>query len=948
MSTPLNRRGLSAPALLWRQLSTQASASLGVALLVVAGAVVGMAAPRAMEQLNSASTQQRISELAAPQRDLVADAAGGPETGPMPPGFDSDSVPPNGPDSRLGLPTGVAEVWGKQEASLRGIRSTFSPLLKRTFGDPQYTVQFGAMWAAKPGAGPSSPVHRVLPTFDPRMPERVRFVEGAAPATDATLLPREAALEIALSKQTSAEMNWPLGEERWVDLGGPGRQQLRLAGIYEAVDSSDPYWQHTLAALASSITEDGINAPQYTSVAFIDPASWAAFGAIPIPPQSHIWYPLQLDALRSPDTASLLVALREVAANPVAIDSGMQYNRFQPTPPGEPEPPPTIPSIGIAELNSAAVQPLERAERANTALLTVLALTAAGPLGVMTAVLALGTGVVANRRKRSMTLAAARGASRAQLGFILGLEGAIIGVPAAVIGAAVGAWLVPNAEASPVGIVCAVILGATPLCVLLLRGSRFEAEIGPSNGRGARARPQLRWTVELAVIGLAAAGVATVLTRGHDSSSAAVDPLLAATPLLLSLAVCVVVLRVYPLPLAALSRLAARRRGLVAALGSRRALREPSTGFAPVLALVVGISITVFSSVMLTTVQNGVQQAAAERVGADMRLTAPPMTADHIELLRQIPGIEAIAPVYSSRSVLISAGGSHTSAVLLVVDSAELNAVQYRGPDAAPLPTELSDPVSSQPESPIPAVISRSAASFLDNAVDFQIGSSSAERLATLPELSPFTSTARWLMIDKVNAASHTQSLTPRLVLIDVAPDAEATVVAEHLVELLGDDIEVAVPSEVADEIQRNPSIAGLQAALAIAIALSALLSAAAVVITLALGATARERLLGMLRVLGLTRIQASSLVLWEIGPIAVVSIVVGSVLGLCLPLVVLAGVDLTPFTGGSMQPTASVDPLLIAASIGLFVLVVAAASATALVLARRAGLARAIRLEEE
>lgn len=937
-------RRLGDTTLLWRQLSTRAGASIGVALLVLGAATIGMAAPRAVERLNTASVQQRVSELTAPERDLVADAAGGPEIGPVPSASSA---------AELGLSEEVAAVWGKQEAALRGIRDDLSPLLQRSLGAPEYTVQFGALRAQKPGAGPAAPVHLVLPTFDPRLAERVRYIDGAAPRSDATPLPRAEAVEIALSEQTAAEMEWPIGEERWTELDGAGAQLLRLAGIFVAADADDPYWQHTLAALASSIVDDGISPPQFTSVAFVDPTSWAAFGVMPVMPRSHIWYPLQLQTLRSTENAALLVDLREVSTQPVVVDSGHSYDRFAPLdPPGTV---PSIPSIGAVELGSSAIATLERSERADAALVTVLALTAIGPFGVSVAVIVLGTGIVANRRRRSIGLAAARGASERQLRVVLGIEGALIAMPAAVLGAVLGTLLVPGVDPSTVGFACTVLLAATPLTVLVARASEFGAGglRAPGAGRAIsgsshRARPRLRWMLELATIGLAVAGTVSVLGRGYDEDSSGVDPLVAATPLLLSLAVCIAALRLYPLPLAAIERAAGRRRGLVSVLGARRALREPATGFAPVLALVVGVSVAVFSGVMLGTVSSGVEQTAAARVGADMRLSAAPITADQLEQLRAVPGIEATAPVYSARSVLISAESSRVPAVLLVVDSKELAAVQAGVPGAPTLPAALGAAVDDQGARPTPVVVSRGASDFLDDAIEFQIGTYPAERVGISPDPSPLTTSSRWLLIDKANAAALTPTLLPRMVLIDLTAGADPRAVQERLVALLGDDIEVTLPAGLSAEIRQNPSIAGLQTALAIAITIAALLSAAAVVMTLVLGAPARERLLGVLRVLGLPRGQARALLLWEIGPVAVVALTLGSLLGLWLPQLVLAGVDLTPFTGGSVQPTASIDPLFIVASIGGFLAVVLLAAASSLALARRASLARAIRLEEE
>ena len=110
----------------------------------------------------------------------------------------------------------------------------------------------------------------------------------------------------------------------------------------------------------------------------------------------------------------------------------------------------------------------------------------------------------------------------------------------------------------------------------------------------------------------------------------------------------------------------------------------------------------------------------------------------------------------------------------------------------------------------------------------------------------------------------------------------------------------------------------------------------------------ARERLLALLRTLGLSRSQSRGITGWEIGPTAIVAIVTGCILGAALPLIVLAGVDLRPFTGGVMQPVITLDPELLGIVIGGFVLLVVVATAIAMAAARRVSLARTLRTSEE
>ena len=132
------------------------------------------------------------------------------------------------------------------------------------------------------------------------------------------------------------------------------------------------------------------------------------------------------------------------------------------------------------------------------------------------------------------------------------------------------------------------------------------------------------------------------------------------------------------------------------------------------------------------------------------------------------------------------------------------------------------------------------------------------------------------------------------------------------------------------------------------AILIAGLLCAAAIAMALALATPARERTFAILRAFGLSRGDARALVGWEIGPVAAVAILIGVLLGLSLPLVVLAGVDLRTFTGGMAQPGMTLDPWLLALVIGGFLLVLGVATTITLATARRVSSAGAVRSSEE
>ena len=163
------------------------------------------------------------------------------------------------------------------------------------------------------------------------------------------------------------------------------------------------------------------------------------------------------------------------------------------------------------------------------------------------------------------------------------------------------AWVLP----------AAVALAPPVLFATMTSGRDLRA---PRSDLRLRARSRSRWIAEVAVVGLAALSLFLLARRGlvESSDSVGIDPLLAATPLLLAAAVCIGVLRLYPLPLLGVQRGLRRRRGAAGVLGAARAIRDPSLGFAAALALVVGITIVVFSTVMSTTLRSGLEQAAQD------------------------------------------------------------------------------------------------------------------------------------------------------------------------------------------------------------------------------------------------------------------------------------------------------------------------------------------------
>ena len=232
----------------------------------------------------------------------------------------------------------------------------------------------------------------------------------------------------------------------------------------------------------------------------------------------------------------------------------------------------------------------------------LLAVGATGLLALALAVVALLGGLAANRRGEGIALVRSRGGASWQVLGAEAVEGVAIALPAGVLGfgaAALAAggrgtwlsfWLVLAIVLATGAILAAAAFGAARRG-LAARG-RDEVVAGELSPR--------RLAIEGLVVLLSVAGVYLLRRRGLADENG-FDPYLAAVPLLLGLAAGILAVRLYPLPVRLLASAAARRRDLVPALALRRVARQPGVTAAPLLVLLLGVSVSVFAAAMAAT-----------------------------------------------------------------------------------------------------------------------------------------------------------------------------------------------------------------------------------------------------------------------------------------------------------------------------------------------------------
>jgi len=186
------------------------------------------------------------------------------------------------------------------------------------------------------------------------------------------------------------------------------------------------------------------------------------------------------------------------------------------------------------------------------------------------------------------------------------------------------------------------------------------------------------------------------------------------------------------------------------------------------------------------------------------------------------------------------------------------------------------------------------------------------------------------------------------LITLDADHESEkdADAAASAIAGIAGAGARTHVAAADAAVIRSAPAVSGVETALMIATALGAALAAIALILMLVMGAKERIRLVGTLRTLGFNGRQTTGLVMWEAGPILVAGLVGGLIAGLVLPLIVLAPLDLSAFTGGA-QPGIHVDAASVGVVVAAFGIVVAAVLALAVWIASRRNPATVLRVGE-
>jgi putative ABC transport system permease protein len=723
--------------------------------------------------------------------------------------------------------------------------------------------------------------------------------------------------------------------------------ELSVTGVLQPTDPSSAFWTTDPLVAAPSQYSPLTGPTIWEGGVLIGPNELAALQAAAVGAGlTMTWdFPLNTGGLTAAQAPTMLAGMTSVAAGN-AGEAAMQAA-------GPPlENTPTVGAIGNGVLSAFIA--------GQAAVGTTDALLLAGVAAAMAILLLIGAATLTGAFRAQLALTRARGGSTGQVAArVLAVTAGAAG-PALAVGIAVAVVVVPdggNATSWVLAPLAAAIALAAPalLAAWEHRGLRSLAGQGRPDLIVPRRSPR-RLVVESTALVVIVGAVVALRVRGL-APGAGVDPYLVSAPVLIAVAAGLIAARIYPVPLRALLRVTAGRRGTVGFLGIARSARARSLPLLPALALVVAMAVIGLGTMVRAAVTSGQETASWQQVGADAVVSAagaslsigPAAQAG----MAAVPGVRRASAVYLIQSgaaeaanLLVGTAGSVSTGVVIV------NPAQYAALVAAtPWPAFparlLAPPRAGQRGATVPVIASPNVAALIRHGsrqLAFDGGqltlrvAATASSTPALPGGGSFVILPAWA----------------RSQLVGGAPANTMLLVGAHIdIRALGGVVARALPggqivsrAAVLQAAAGSPAVHGSDLALEEAAGAAAACAVAAVLLGAALSARDRTRLGVWLAAMGMTARQARRLALLDALPLLLVAILGGELAELALGPLVGPGLDLSAFTGSSAPVSLRPDLVaLTAPAAGALILIIAAAAAQNAMIRSQAG--TVLRLDE-
>jgi putative ABC transport system permease protein len=884
-----------------RTARTAAGPGAFLALLAVATACLVVAAPGPVEgMLTGAIRYDLNANASAAEREVRADGVGALPFGP------------SGDPSASGLSPEADAVWGALEDQLGGMHASMGPTLRASVGPAQFTTVTDAVTVSTLPGEPPAQVTELALGADPRFADRIRLDSGRLP--DAVVDGGD--VDVVLSTACATAAEWHVGDRRSLTTPS-GTRVVRLSGTFTPVDPTDPFWTHTSSLVRPSVVA-GVSGSIVIVQGYVAPESWPEVAAVAAPVRSSVWFRVDPGTVTMANAGALVAELRAFESQAHVVNREADRSR-----------------LGVLRFSSRVPVFIDASVRRDVVSLQLLEMLAAGPASALLAALVLAARLFARRLAVASRVMAARGSGRLRLRVLTAVSALAWLLPGAVVGVLAGRALGGTA---PAGWTVAITLAVTAFMPgLVAAGRRDTLETGSF---------RVRVMVELGVLTVAVMAVLVLVRNGAATASSTVslNPLLVVGPPVVALACAIVALRILPVALRGLATLGRRRRGLTAFLGAARNARTAAGGAATMMALSLGLSIAVFSGSILSTLTTGIETSSRLASGADLRVSDSALSADQLRAMAAVPGVRRLAAVSTDRGIDLSVGASHEVVSVLVVDTAALDVVQAGVPGGLTVPASFTRTDGGA----VPVILSRRTADLVGGE-PLSLGGHELSVAAVAPSVTSLSNSTTWILVDAAVAPELLAGIpSPEVALARLDGTARPDEVAQAVRRAVGSEPTVTTPAALIEARTASPAFIGLRRATAVAIALSGISGAFAIVMTLVLGAAARSRLFAALSALGATRRDERALTVWEVGPVTVAALVTGGGVGVLLARMIVPVMDLRPFTGLVGTAATVIDVPSTALFSGAFCVVVMLAVALSMTVLRMTRGRRNVRPIEE
>ena len=884
-----------------RRLRDDRAPAIGLGLLILVTATVFGLAPRLIDRVGDDALHGVARAATAFQRNVALL-----EEQVLPPGKDDPlaNITKEGDRLDAKVPASVRALVGERLTVVDSARFE----IQANTPDPsfiRFRIQPGAEQRIRyvAGTAPTARREQIL------MPEELRrFLPREEPPSTEPV--QVTILETAISTEAAEAIVKTVGDLVFLTFDrrdplaqqSPGVVATRITGLFEVNDPADRFWYEDQMLNHVGIRTIGGDT-RFLDVGGILPAE--SYGTL-IEAGQFFGTPVRMtwrhlidpERLASAQLGSLLADLRrlETAFPQTQVTNG------------------ALPGVAMR----SGLLPLLVAHQARwTSASAILTVVAIGPAAVAFAALALVATMAARRRRPALALVRGRGGTLGQLIRAVFLEGCVIAIPALALAILLSIVLIPagSDRATIVAATAVAAMAVGLLIVTAMPGTTAAARAARDDDASPRGVSARRLILDLVVILLAAGGAYLLRERGVRGTSstgalATADPLIAAVPALAGIAAGLTAIRLVPLPLRVLSRIAARGRGLVPLLALRRAIHGGTTA-AVLVVLLATASIGAFASAALVHLDRASTAASWHDVGAPIRVTsqvgALPVGFDPSTL----PGVRQSATLFK---VVKPVGPRNLRIQLLAVDLAGYAPIVAGTPADPPFPAEMLTP--DVPDGVVPLLVSSGLLERTDGVplrVPFDVviegyhyPVQAIASVATFPTLAPdavFAVASR----AQLRAVHPEAQLAPITAFLD-APESEIGAI-RTAVTGVATGTTVESRAAFARAFTDSPVTAAIVAGIALAALISAAYAALAVTAALALAGAARSTEVAHLRMIGMSRRDALGLAIVEHGPTVLLAFIAGVALGLGLFVLLEPGLGLDAIVGSRIAVPLSADP---------------------------------------